>query len=279
MTYRTVLAVVHDSDMCQMQLTSAAQLARKMDAHLEILCLAVDEVQLGYYYAGADAILQQTSLTLAREKADALLAQAKDLIAREDVRWSADAMMTQFGVLNDVVARAAMFADLVVQPRPYGEDMGAEAEAIVEAALFAGQSPVLILPEGGLPTDFPRHAVIGWNSGMEAMSAVRGALPALCLAGRANVAMVEPPVRAPQHAPPGEALCTMLDRHGVKAEISLLPKTMPRVADVLLEHVADQGADLLVTGAYGHSRFRQSILGGATRDLMAKTPVALLMAH
>ena len=279
MAYQTLLTVIHEADTCAPQLKAAAQLARKLDAHLEILCLGIDQVQVGYYFAGADAVLQQTSIAMAREKAEALLAEAKALAEKEGIRWNAEAMVAQFGILNEVVARAAMFADLVVQSRTTGDDSDSEAEAIIEAALFAGQSPVLLLPEGGLQDDFPRHAVIGWNSGAEAMAAVRAALPALQMAGSANVAMVDPPSRSASHTPPGEALSVMLDRHGVKAEISLLPKTQPRVSDILVQHVTDQNADLLVTGAYGHSRFREAILGGATRELMAKTSVALLMAH
>ncbi|QIE42710.1 universal stress protein [Rhodobacteraceae bacterium SC52] len=279
MSYRTLLTVIHQSASCKAQVSKASQLARKLDAHLDILCLGIDEVQVGYYFAGADAVLQQTSIAMAREKAEALQALAEEQAQAEAIRWSATTLVTQFGVLTDVVARAAMFADLVVLPLPQGDHGGDEAVAIIEAALFSGQSAVLLLPDADLPTEFPRRAVIGWNSGMEAMTAVRAALPALKMAGSASVAMVEPPARSLTQTGPGEALSTMLDRHGIKAEISLLVKTKPRVSDVLMEHVQDQQADLLVAGAYGHSRFREAILGGATRELIAKAKVPLLMAH
>lgn len=279
MAYKTLLCVIYDTDVCAGQIAAAARLARRCDAHLDILCLGIDTVQVGYYFAGADAVLQQTSIAMAREKAEELHKAATAQADVEGVRYSAQAMVTQFGVLTSLVARAAMFSDLVVQPLPRGDAGGDEAVAIVEAALFAGQAPVLLLPDTGLPDDFPNRAVIGWNSGVEAMTAVRAALPALQMAGKASVAMVQPPMRSPNETPPGESLSTMLDRHGVQAEITHLPKTMPRVSDILLQHVTDQQADLLVTGAYGHSRFREAILGGATRELMAQTHVPLLMAH
>lgn len=279
MAYKTLLCVIYDAGTCAAQIAAAAALARRCDAHLDVLCLGIDSVQVGYYFAGADAVLQQTSIAMAREKAEELHKAATAQADREGVRYSAQAMVAQFGVLTSLVARAAMFSDLVVQPLPRGDAGGDEAVAIVEAALFAGQAPVLLLPDDGLPADFPSRAVIGWNSGVEAMTAVRAALPALQMAGKASVAMVEPPMRSPNETPPGEALSTMLDRHGVQAEITHLAKTMPRVSDVLLQHAKDRQADLLVTGAYGHSRFREAILGGATRELMAQTAVPLLMAH
>jgi nucleotide-binding universal stress UspA family protein len=71
----------------------------------------------------------------------------------------------------------------------------------------------------------------------------------------------------------------MLSRHGIKAEVTVLAKTMPRVSDVLLRHVTDENADMLVMGAYGHSRFREAIMGGATRDLLEKAKVPVFLAH
>jgi nucleotide-binding universal stress UspA family protein len=74
-------------------------------------------------------------------------------------------------------------------------------------------------------------------------------------------------------------LSQFLARHGVKAEIDVLSKTMPRVSDVLMRHVSDVNADMIVMGAYGHSRFREAILGGATRSMLEKATVPVLMAH
>ena len=74
-------------------------------------------------------------------------------------------------------------------------------------------------------------------------------------------------------------LCQMLVRHGVKAEVSVLARSLPRVSDVLARHVTDVDAGLMVMGAYGHSRFREAILGGATRNMLEKATVPVLMAH
>jgi nucleotide-binding universal stress UspA family protein len=108
---------------------------------------------------------------------------------------------------------------------------------------------------------------------------VRAALPILKESEVVNIAIINPPTHAPDRSDPGGALSQMLSRHGVHAEVAVLAKSLPRISDVIARHVSDQNADLLVMGAYGHSRFRESILGGATRNMlkMAETPV--LMAH
>jgi len=279
MAYKTFLTIVHSIDEAAIQIAAAAELSRRHDAHLDILCLGVDEVQVGYYFAGADAVLQQTSMTLAREKADALVAEATARIATEGVRHSVDAIVSQLAILGDWVAQAARFADLVVLPPPYGEDATVENEAVIEAVLFAAGAPVLIVPPDGLPAGFCGRAIVGWNESGEALRAARHAFPLLQQAERTEITVVDPPVRSVDRSPVGERLATLMDRHGISAAIAQLPKTVPRVADILLQRIVDHDADLLVTGAYGHSRLRESILGGATRDLMQRIRVPLLMAH
>ena len=76
-----------------------------------------------------------------------------------------------------------------------------------------------------------------------------------------------------------EATCESARAHGVRAEVSILSRTLPRVSDVILRFVKEHAMDLLVMGAYGHSRFREAILGGATRDILESADLPVLMAH
>jgi nucleotide-binding universal stress UspA family protein len=183
------------------------------------------------------------------------------------------------GSVSSIVATKARFADLVLLPHPYGKESAPEAEAVLEAALFDGAAPVLLLPGTLLPETLGKRVVIAWNQGREAMAAVRRALPLLRKADLVNIVVVDPPAYGPERSDPGGALCQMLVRHGVKAEVSVLARTMPRVSDVLVRHIRDQNADILVMGAYGHSRFREAILGGATRDMLELAQVPVFLAH
>jgi nucleotide-binding universal stress UspA family protein len=241
----------------------------------------VDRTQIGYAYVGSGAVMMQVALERAEGEARELEGTIKAALAKEGagLRSATEAAVAQLGALSDLVAQRARFADLVVLTRPYGQDQGAEAEAVVEAAMFEGQAPVLVLPETGLVSAAPKRVVIAWNQSREALNAVRHALPFLKAAEAVDITVVDPPSHGPERSDPGGMLCQMLVRHGVKAEVSVLAKTLPRVSDVLARHVLDRDAGLMVMGAYGHSRFREAILGGATRNMLEQAKVPVLMAH
>ena len=282
MAYKSLLMVATSATRIGTVISGAARIAQAHDAHLDILALGVDRTQIGYSYVGSGAVILQAALDRAEQEAREIEAAARKAVTGEDaaLRWSIEAAVSQLGAMTELVAQRARFADLVVLGRPYGPDLGPEAEAVVEAALFEGHAPVMILPDSGASlTAIPRRVVIAWNQSAEAMATVRLALPILKQADSVNITVIDPPTHGAERSDPGGMLCQMLVRHGVHAEVSVLARTMPRVSDVLARHVRDQNADLLVMGAYGHSRFREAILGGATRNMLEQAEVPVLMAH
>ena len=94
-----------------------------------------------------------------------------------------------------------------------------------------------------------------------------------------DVTVVDPPGHGPERSDPGGMLCQFLTRHGVKAAVTVLARSEAPVAQVLARHALDLGADLMVMGAYGHSRLREAVLGGATRTVLENTHIPVLMAH
>lgn len=279
MTYKTVSTIVTSSEDLVPVLQGALAVARMSEAHLDVICLGIDRTQPGYYYAGANAMVFQDNLAQARETAQKLEAEARAHLKAEDVPWSAEGLSAQLVALNGLVAHRTRFSDIVVLPRPYGEGRGHECEAIVEAALFDGQVPVLILPDGkDFPTEISR-VIVAWNESSEALRATRAAMPFLKAAEQVTITIIDPPQHGPERSDPGGALSQMLSRHGVRADVSVLAKTMPRVSDILQRQVTDRDAQMIVMGAYGHSRFRESIMGGATRHMLEVAEVPVLMAH
>ncbi|PTV94314.1 nucleotide-binding universal stress UspA family protein [Rhodobacter aestuarii] len=279
MAYKTVLTIVTDVSQAHGQIDSAVAVARAEDAHLEVLCLGVDRTQTGYYYAGATAFVQQEVLDRAQEEARETEKAINERLSSEDIRWSTEAVVAQIGAIATVVGLRARFADLVVMGHPYGEGRGQELEAAVEAALFEGQSPALIVPDGQVVSLNARRVVVAWNQSNEAMNAIRKALPLLKSAQLVDITVIDPPAHGPERSDPGGQLSQWLARHGVKVEVSVLAKTLPRISDVINRHVRDTSAQMVVMGAYGHSRFREAILGGATRNMLEQAEVPILMAH
>ena len=279
MAYKSLLTVITDASVAAAPLAHITALATAQDAHVEALCLGVDRTQTGYYYAGANALILQETLTRAHAEAAELLELAQDHLGKSSVRWSADDGVTPFADMARHVALHARFADLVVLPKPYGDDRGAELEPLVEAALFDADAPVLVVPDEAKPNPAPKQIIVAWNQSKEALSAIRAAIPFLDQCSLARIVVVDPPAHGPERSDPGGLLSQMLARHGISCEIDVISKTLPRVSDVLNRHVIDKGAEMVVMGAYGHSRFREAILGGATRNMLEQASVPVLMAR
>ena len=279
MTFNCLFAVLTDETLVDDVLAHALAMAKAHDAHLDVLCLGVDRSQSGYYYAGASAIVLQETITRAHEDSEAIEAKVTKFLDGTDIRWAAERGVAALTDLSRHVAARARFSDLVILPKPYGEDLGAELEPITESALFEGNATALVVPQGLAPNPQPKRIMIGWNESIEALSAVRAAIPMLRDADAVHVVVIDPPTHGPTRSDPGGLLSQFLSRHGVKTEIDVLSKTLPRVSDVMIRHATDMDADLIVMGAYGHSRFRESIFGGATRNMLAESNVPVLMAH
>lgn len=279
MTYNSLFSVVTDETFVEETMAQAMAMASAHDAHLDVLCLGVDRSQTGYYYAGASAMVLQETISRAHDESEALEAQVKNLLAGSDLRWASETGVAQLADLGRHVAARARFSDLVVLPRPYGDNCGAELEPVTESALFEGNTPALIAPPKIKPQPNPKRVMIGWNESSEAISAIRAAMPLITAADAVHVVVIDPPQHGPNRSDPGGQVSQYLARHGAKVEIDVLSKTLPRVSDVLLRHADDMKADMLVMGAYGHSRFREAVFGGATRDMLEQTDLPVFMAH
>jgi len=138
---------------------------------------------------------------------------------------------------------------------------------------------VLVVPDQNTAKGQFKTVLVAWNESIEAMAAIRKALPFLIGAEQVRIVVIDPPQHGPERSDPGGLLSQMLSRHGVNCEIDVLSKTMTRVSDVLNRHAEDTGADMIVMGAYGHSRFREAILGGATRNMLENAKIPVFMAH
>ena len=279
MAYKSILTVLTDAKDASAVLDAAVPFAAACGAHLDVLCLGIDRTQTGYYFAGATALMHDETIAQAQAEATETEAAARSILERSDVSWGVDALVAQSASVAGIVARRARFADLVVLPKPYGEGQYADAPVVVEAAMFQGNSPVVVLADGKAVPLKPKRVVVAWNESAEAMASIRRALPLLQAAEEVNICIVAPERHSTESTDPGEELSKMLSRHGVSVEVTILAQTLPRVSEVIARHVADLDADLLVMGAYGHSRFREAILGGATRSMLEHAKVPVFMAH
>ncbi|HEY9105277.1 MAG TPA: universal stress protein [Roseateles sp.] len=188
----------------------------------------------------------------------------------------------EHGFSADNLALAARYCDLAIltQTNP-DEPFPLDSRAVALDVLMRSGRPVLMLPYAGeTPAQPFRRVLVGWNASREAARALHDALPLLKAAGDVEVAVFQTPEDAglAHGALPGADVGLWLARHGVHVEVRHVPAKVG-AGEALLSHAADISADLIVAGGYGHSRFRELMLGGVTRTLMQSCPVPVLLSH
>jgi nucleotide-binding universal stress UspA family protein len=183
--------------------------------------------------------------------------------------------------LPDTVALHARYADLAVlgQEDPHAPRMP-DRSAVIEHVLFSSGRPVLIVPYAGRFETVGRRVLVGWNAGREAARAVNDALPLMAQAEAVTVLAVNPRRGVGGHGDvPAADIALHLARHGVRATAAHSVGKEISVADALLNQAAALSADLIVVGAYGHSRLRELVMGGVTRSLLNRMTCPVLMSH
>jgi nucleotide-binding universal stress UspA family protein len=257
---------------------AAIALARRQDAHLRVVAPGIDRISGAYSYGGTSAIMMQENAEAAQAEAAGLHARIEARLAALPLRWEVCDAVVQAPALSRHLAEQLRLCDLFVHSSPYQRPPDEDGIAALEAALFGAGVPTLVVPPGTEPEIAPDRVLIAWNESDEALRAVRGALPFLRAASEVAIVLVDPTRRAGR-AEPGGALATYLTRHGIQAEVSVLARAEPDVANILIRRARESGAGLIVMGAYGHSRLREAMVGGATRHMLERAPLPVLMAH
>lgn len=280
-TYQTILVHIDRSGASRSRLQVGISLARDFAARLvglyvddapeiapSIAALLPNEVVELYMRSGLEA---------QRAQEDGFR-QAAAAAGVTDIEWLSPA-----GSPIDATVAQVRCADLTVisQPDPPRAEWSFTAQ-LATAVLLEGGHPVLVVPYIGAAEIIGTNVLIAWDGGREASRAIADALPMLVRARKVTVACLDPSASA--HGADTMArdrLLAYLRRHGVSARVESdnLGDGDIAVGDWLLSRVADLGVDLIVMGAYGHPRWRERILGGATRMLLAEMTVPVLMSH
>jgi nucleotide-binding universal stress UspA family protein len=218
--------------------------------------------------------------TMQREELEQAAARAANLF--QD-RTRGTTARTEWRVVEghplDVVKVHARYADLIVVGQ--GRDLGgasADLSSLPADLVLAAGRPVLAVPRYG---EFPRvgtEVLVAWDASREATRAVHDALPLLRRAEKVTVLSIDPEdTGSPRIA--GGDIALHLARHGVRVQTAAQSGADIAVGDLLLSYSADHGVDLIVMGAYGHTRLRELILGGATRQVLQSMTAPVFMSH
>jgi nucleotide-binding universal stress UspA family protein len=278
MAYKNLLVVLDADQSSRGRISYAAALAAHLNAHLVGLYLTVSSLTRDEYALLDIGILDISFFSdpaKSRAESEKTRALFEEVTAREGVsaEWR-----TASGYPAGMHGR---YADLIVigQLDAYDSQAGLLRARPEEVTMLAGR-PVLVVPFTGHFERIGARVLVGWDASREAARAVRDAMPLLARAEAVTVLTIDAEQSPFGHGEiPGGDIALYLARHGVKAEVERTVSAGIGIGNTLLSRAADYGADLLVMGAYGHSRVRELLLGGATRTVLTSMTLPVLMSH
>lgn len=283
MALRDIMLHLDTSERCAERMRLATYLAARDGAHLAgvfVVDVPPPGMTMGYEMAyamgGTDSLFEQ----LRRQAIAAAEPVQQDFeAALRSAGISGEWRMVE-GLAPELLALHARYADLAIigQPDP-GAPYGTTAQDVTVSALLTSGRPVLSVPYAGKFPTLAGHALVAWNASREAARAVNDALPLLRACQKVTVLAINPERGIRGHGDlPAADICLHLARHGINAEAA--HSVVPDISegDALLSYAADISAELIVMGAYGHSRLREWAFGGVTRSLLRAMTVPVFMS-
>ncbi len=277
-----------DTDEGWRAVRTALTIARQFDGHADaVLVQPHIEVEMREFLPAVDKDLRVQLADRAREDMAARIRQAHntfdeiaavfDVAVRDDPQAAgapSTTMQVNEGQMPDIVRMRASVYDAVIFAHPVGK-AHADWRPSVEAALFSAGRPVLIAPSTDVES-VGDTVLVGWNRSAQSARAMLGAMPFLTRASRVVILSI---ATGAKEGPSPQEAARLLNWHGIAAEVEEIPPESGPVAATILAKGQQVGADLVVIGAYSHSRFREIILGGVTQHVLRHAEVPVLMAH
>jgi nucleotide-binding universal stress UspA family protein len=268
---KNVLLYANDDSGMESRLQAALDVARAFEGHIS--CVQVtpfDSFIMSDPFGGAYAL---PGIVEAVDKTDAAhRARIEDRLRVEGVSWD----WQRFdGAPAQIVTARSGLSDLIVLSLPGGGSNYDGPLSIAGDVVVHARAPVLAIPQASRSVDCLGPVMIAWNGAIEAAHALRLTLSMLARASSVHIVTVSddkdgfPAIDASQY----------LSRHGIGSELHEWPRDGRNTADALLDAARALGAAYVVMGAYGHSRMSETVLGGATRDMLLQDAVPLLLAH
>ena len=278
--YKTILLHADASRSAPERLKLAAMLAAQQQAHL--ICAAMTGISR-YVYRQHEQLPHDV---IRPDLAQALTARTQQMLEEFGHKaaslgvQSCEQRLVQDDAYGGLVLQSR-YADLLILGQADRDDpaTGALLQDLPEYVVLNTCRPVLLVPSIGNSSTIGNRVLVGWNGSTQAARAITQALPLLRNASRVVVGVVDPVIGQDQHGEePGADIALYLARHGVNVEVKC-QASEGDAGEALLDMTDRIQADLLVMGAYGHARFREILLGGATRTVLNTMTVPVLLSH
>ena len=260
---------------------AAAALAGRHDAHLTVLEIVNLPVPAHSPWGLLPDLAMHEVYATLRAKAEREAVGWRERLAREAIASEVRVSESLFVEPPRTAALHGRYSDLTVMTA--STDAARDApliHAFFTALLLESGRPLLVVPPGATARGPAGHVVVAWRPTRDATRALHDALPLLREARTVDVLEIGPLAGDKgDGAQPGADIGTHLARHGLEVRVVVHALAGETVATALIDHARRSGAELLVAGGYGHSRFREWVLGGATRELLHLAPMPVLFSH
>ncbi len=270
MAIKDVLVYVDNDEACGNRVLTAAHLCTHFDAHLAGLYVMHNRLIPAYHNEFTAAV----NYAIIEEKSVEQRESAKLIFTRKST--AAD-IVGEFraveGNVTDNLSVQSRYVDLLLMPRHQNYDSNLNIKYQLGSVLLSSACPVLVLPDSKPITLPPQRVMVGWDGSRECAAALRAALPMLAQVEKIDVVSVS------SDETEATAIATYISRHGIIAETYLIESSKGGVGQALLEQAAELQSQLLVMGAYGHSRLRELVLGGATKYILEHAQLPVLFMH
>jgi nucleotide-binding universal stress UspA family protein len=275
MSYKTILVHLNDKNRAEAILEPAIALATRYNSHLHGLHIeAGSAAPSPVAYASLEAAPSPPQSS----NSDEIAATFSRMTAKGAFVAEWEALKVPRFELTSAVLEHGRTVDIIIAGQTNPERDLAPLRNFPERLALESGRPVLVIPYAGRYSSIGRNVVIAWKAGRESARAVFDALP--LLQGAENVHILEVRGRADEEAlAPDTSIAASLARHGIRTAIRTSVAPDISVGDEILSRLADLDADLLVMGAYGHSRMRELVFGGVTRHIARHMTAPTLFSH
>ena len=280
---KTILVPFYDDDIAQNALATSWLVAERFASYVEALfVMRPPQIFVGEGIALEGAYITQQEEELRRQASSAHKRFQSIIKPRNlpevDASTPSDGVTAGWreieGLEGPVIGDYGRLFDLILIGRNFGQPW-IDWSVMCEAALFDTGKPVLVAA-AETPASVGERIVVAWNGSTETARCIALSMPFLARAESVVVLTVED-WQVP--GPSGEQVATHLMRNGIKASPRNVVSGSRSVGEAILHEANEVNADLIVKGAYTHSRLRQMVFGGATQHLLHNTPIPLFMAH
>jgi len=281
MAYKDLLVHLDSCSGCNDRIEAAVALAKRNEARLKGVALALKSSISTYLGIDIPSSLTEAQQELVRKAAEDSVARFEAAAKQAGIEYESEILTCGAAKAPTMLSFMARHHDVTFLGQPNPDESGGSFQNILlEGVLFASGRPVYVVPYIGRPHMKIRKAVVAWDGGKKAVRAVNEAIPLLQARQEVIILVINPDERKGVHGErPGHDIAEHLKRHGINARPDVFNVEDMKPDTVVLNYMSDSGADLLVMGAYSHSRLREKAFGGVTNTILHHMTTPVLMAE